>query len=1019
MEWEKGTGALLWLRHMLEAENASRDIDRVIIDYNQYLDTPEHVIQLIADELGVFEEASVASAIKASSEFVHPSQRHHNNTVDELDLHPLTATWVKDAYQALMTLRNTPNSKKAKLRLDSIREAMDESVPVVDRIYRDFQKESAAELAEAKKNLKTEIEQAFEESGGGKRVQELEQENEILVKRLLLEKQLYEEFQSRQGEIIKKLQMQQSETISELKAQHDVTVEKLQNYVDELKEENQHLTVELMREQERNNEFDNFSSLIEIYEKQKIQLSRLYVQLHDEEVKTADLKHDIKAEQKKIVKADKEIERLKASIYNQSAAEEARILRKSFNKSERKLLESQQQLRQVRKQYRASERRNQAYYNSFSWKVTRPMRGIKRALTEKGFIAEAWAHMFPGLVRRPKPSQNPVKELQQKPANKAKVASSVKPAKLIVEKKSKLANDPFNCSTFNAARPYPFPNSKKLDEIGLKYFDSRKRRKSRAKIAIFMAITGGYDGLKYHEHLLADADYFLFGENEFEAPYVYKYRKIEHFDEDPTRIARYVKTHAHSLLADYEIAIWVDGNIIIKDDISSLIESFQRSSNILAAIPHPIRSDVYAEADECIARGKDEKDIIEQQMQRYKEEGFQTDALIESNFIMFKPQDDRSKAFLDKWWSEIETNSKRDQLSLNYALSQFGLDYDRIVERPNSIRNHPKFALLQHGAEASDLPSVKSTEEGERKELTYNDIRSDRIALQSGRKMDIIVCVHNALEVVKPCLKSVQETRNLDDHQIIIVDDGSGEETQTFLEGFFNANKNVKLIRNERAGGYTRAANAGLKASTGEFMVLLNSDTVVAPNWLEKMADAVFSRPGCGIVGPMSNAASSQSVPEHRSSKTQTVINTLPEGLTVAQMDQWCEANTDSDFLPRTSLVHGFCFGVTRETIDKIGYFDEDNFPSGYGEENDYCLRAVSKGMSLVIATHTYVFHVKSSSYTPEARIPLMKAGNTKLRDIHGYTRVARAIRSLQNNPHLARMRSLAANFYNSNGYKH
>ncbi len=1001
----EGTGALLWLRHMLEAESASRDIDRVIIDYNQYLDSPEQAIQLIASELDVFEEASVASAIKASAEFVHPNQRHHNNKFDELDVHPLTASWVKGTYQALMTLRTSPSSKKARSKLDKIREALDEATPIIDRIHRDFQKESATELAEAKKKLQKEIEQDFEKSGGGKRVLELEEKLALLSRKFDLEKGLYEEYQSRQIDTVSALQLKTSS----------------------LELRNEELKSAL--EKEKSNKFEDLTSLIERSEKQKSKILELYKKLDAEDFLFQDALEKVVKSKKEIEKElrcrleekTQENEKLRVAVQSQTGTEEAAQLRKSLNQSERKFLESQQQIQQIRKQYRASERRSQAYYNSFSWKVTRPMRGVKRALTEKGFIAEAWAHMFPRLTLRPKPSptQIPVPELKKKSANKTKETRSIKPIRPIDTEKSKLANDPYNRSTYNAGRPYPFPDSGKLDAIGKSYLEARAQRKSPAKVAVFMAITGGYDGLKYHEHLLPGADYFLFGENEFEAPYVYEYRKIEHFDEDPTRIARYVKTHAHTLLGDYEVAIWVDGNIIIREDISSIIEAFQKSSNILAAIPHPIRSDVYAEASECIARGKDENNIIEQQMLRYKDEGFKTEALIESNFIMFKPQDERSKAFLDKWWSEIETNSKRDQLSLNYALSQFELDYDKIVERPNSIRNHPKFALLQHGAEASDLPSVKSADEDERKELAYSDVRNDRIALQSRRKIDIIVCVHNALEVVQPCLESVQETRNLDNHQIIIVDDGSGEETQNFLEGFSKANQNVKLIRNEKAGGYTRAANKGLKASTGEFMVLLNSDTVVAPNWLEKMADAVFSRPGCGIVGPMSNAASSQSVPEHRSSKTQTVINTLPEGLTVAQMDQWCEENTDVNFLPRTSLVHGFCFGITRETIDKIGYFDEDNFPSGYGEENDYCLRAVSKGISLVIASHTYVFHVKSSSYTPEARIPLMKAGNTKLRDIHGYTRVARAIRSLQNNPYLGRMRSLAANFYSSNGYKH
>lgn len=53
-------------------------------------------------------------------------------------------------------------------------------------------------------------------------------------------------------------------------------------------------------------------------------------------------------------------------------------------------------------------------------------------------------------------------------------------------------------------------------------------------------------------------------------------------------------------------------------------------------------------------------------------------------------------------------------------------------------------------------------------------------------------------------------------------------------------------------------------------------------------------------------------------------------------------------------LVHGFCFGLIREVMNRVGLFYEDSFPNGYGEENDYCFRAADAGFSLVIATHTY-----------------------------------------------------------------
>ena len=83
-------------------------------------------------------------------------------------------------------------------------------------------------------------------------------------------------------------------------------------------------------------------------------------------------------------------------------------------------------------------------------------------------------------------------------------------------------------------------------------------------------------------------------------------------------------------------------------------------------------------------------------------------------------------------------------------------------------------------------------------------------------------------------------------------------------------------------------------------------------------------------------------------------------------------------------------------------------FPNGYGEENDYCFRAVDAGFSLVVATHTYVFHAKSRSYPDWERLVLVKAGGEALRRLHGPDRVDRAVRSMQRNPMLENLRQHA-----------
>ncbi|MCL5777445.1 glycoside hydrolase family 99-like domain-containing protein [Limibaculum sp. FT325] len=292
----------------------------------------------------------------------------------------------------------------------------------------------------------------------------------------------------------------------------------------------------------------------------------------------------------------------------------------------------------------------------------------------------------------------------------------------------------------------------------------------------------------------------------------------------------------------------------------------------------------------------------------------------------------------------------------------------------------------------------------------YSQLREERLAPLRDRQIDIVICVHNALEDVRRCLDSVVRHRG-PQHRVILVDDGSGEETKAYLADFARSNDFATLHRNETAQGYTRAANAGVGLATAEFFVLLNSDTVVTAGWAEKLLDAVSSVPGAGVVGPLSNAASYQSIPGVTGTSTQTAVNELPDGFSADDMNAWCEARSPAS-PPCVPMVHGFCFGITREAWNAVGPFDEGAFPRGYGEENDFCFRAVDAGFALVVATHTYVFHAKSKSYSEKKRHELSEISQEKLYERHGRDRFMSAIEVLAEQPVLERLRGESAELW-------
>lgn len=247
--------------------------------------------------------------------------------------------------------------------------------------------------------------------------------------------------------------------------------------------------------------------------------------------------------------------------------------------------------------------------------------------------------------------------------------------------------------------------------------------------------------------------------------------------------------------------------------------------------------------------------------------------------------------------------------------------------------------------------------------------------------VDIVVCIHNALDDVRNCLASVLR-HTAPPYRLILVDDGSGPETRDFVREFAES-QGLLLIRNEEARGYTLAANQGLRASTGDFVVLLNSDTIVSPRWLDRMLRCFRSDERIGVVGPLSNTASWQSVPEIFNDDGDWCDNPLPEGVTVDDMARQV-AELSACQYPRVGFLNGFCYMIRRRTLEELGPFDEETFGRGFGEENDFSLRAAKAGWQLAVADDAYVFHAQSRSYSSERRLKLAKLADEALSRKHG-----------------------------------
>lgn len=225
------------------------------------------------------------------------------------------------------------------------------------------------------------------------------------------------------------------------------------------------------------------------------------------------------------------------------------------------------------------------------------------------------------------------------------------------------------------------------------------------------------------------------------------------------------------------------------------------------------------------------------------------------------------------------------------------------------------------------------------------------------KKISIIIPIYNAYEDTKKCIESVlRYTKG--DFELILINDKSTDSRISELLEYYQNKLNVKIINNEVNVGFVASVNIGLKNSDND-VILLNSDTIVTPNWIKKLIIAAYSDKKIATVTPFSNNAGVFSVP---CSNTENII---PSNLGINGISNIVEKVSYHRYL-KVPTGNGFCMFIKRNAIDSVGYFDEKTFKRGYCEENDFCMRAIEKDWFNVIDDSTYIFHKNCSSFGEE-----------------------------------------------------
>lgn len=235
----------------------------------------------------------------------------------------------------------------------------------------------------------------------------------------------------------------------------------------------------------------------------------------------------------------------------------------------------------------------------------------------------------------------------------------------------------------------------------------------------------------------------------------------------------------------------------------------------------------------------------------------------------------------------------------------------------------------------------------------------------------MIVPVYFAAAELGRCLESVVRETDLARHRLILVIDGPQDEA---VERHVQRFPAAEVLRNGVRRGFVESVNRGMRASSRD-VVLLNSDTVVTPRWLEKLIDASVSSGDVGTVTPFSNHATLCSVPRAFEE------NLLPAGFDATSFAALVERVSHRDY-PRLPTGVGVCFYIRRALLDDVGYFDTGHFGLGYGEENDFCMRALARGWLHLADDATFIEHAGHRSFGP-SRAALQRVAAKTLDRLH------------------------------------
>ena len=243
-------------------------------------------------------------------------------------------------------------------------------------------------------------------------------------------------------------------------------------------------------------------------------------------------------------------------------------------------------------------------------------------------------------------------------------------------------------------------------------------------------------------------------------------------------------------------------------------------------------------------------------------------------------------------------------------------------------------------------------------------------------KLSIIIVSWNTVDLTLKCVKSIFRYFKNIDFEIILIDNNSTDNTLELIKKEFISEisqRYLRVIENKENLGFAKANNIGIKQATGEYILLLNSDTQLIDNSILKIIKYINSNPKIGIIGPKllnSNHTLQRSCRRFPNLLDQIFIqlkfyNFFPNR--IFAIKKYFMLDFDHNKIKEVYQIMGAAMLIKKQVFDKIGLLDE-NFWAIF-EEVDFCKRAKDEGYKIYFYPECQIIHHKEQSFKQMASL--------------------------------------------------